>query len=148
MPASLADPRTLGWLQRALAHELGAAQQYLAQGVLASLWGEEALAEALRREAQEELGHAQALMQRLIELGAAPAAGALAPARLGRSPAELHAANLQLENEAVQLYGQALLHAQRLRDHATAQLLDAILQAEALHRETALRRLQTGELHA
>jgi len=31
-----ADPRTLGWLSRALTHELGAVQQYLAQSALAS----------------------------------------------------------------------------------------------------------------
>lgn len=133
MPATLADPRTLGWLQRALTHELGAVQQYMAQAVLAGLWGETALADELRQEAQQELGHAQALMQRLIELGAAPAAGAMAPARLGRNPAELWAANQVLEREAVSLYEQAWAHAQRLRDHDTAALLHPILQDEAAH---------------
>ena len=63
------DPRTLGWLARALTHEMGAVQQYLAQSVLARLWGDEALAAKLRREAEEELGHAERLMERLILLG-------------------------------------------------------------------------------
>jgi bacterioferritin len=128
-----ADPRTLGWLQRALAHELGAVQQYLAQSVLARLWGEPALADTLRAEAQEELAHAEGLMRRLVELGRGPSAGAVAPARLGRNAAELWAANRQLEVEAVQLYEQALAHARRVRDAASAELLQGILQAEALH---------------
>jgi bacterioferritin len=128
-----ADPRTLGWLQRALAHEMGAVQQYLAQSVLARLWGETALADELQREAHEELGHAQRLMQRLIELGRAPAAGSVATARLGRSAEELWVANRQLEFDAVQLYGEALAHAQRVRDPISAAVLHDILQAEAAH---------------
>jgi bacterioferritin len=127
------DPRTLGWLQRALAHEMGAVQQYLAQSVLARLWGETALAEELQREADDELGHAQRLMQRLIELGRAPAAGSVATARLGRNAEELWRANRQLELEAVQLYGEAFAHAQRVRDPVSAALLHDILQAEAAH---------------
>jgi bacterioferritin len=127
------DPRTLGWLQRALAHEMSAAQQYLAQSVLARLWGETALADELQREAHEELHHAQRLMQRLIELGRVPAAGSVATARLGRNAEELWQANRQLELEAVQLYGEAFAHAQRVRDAVSAALLHDILQAEAAH---------------
>ena len=52
------DPRTLGWLSRALTHEMSAVQQYLAQSVLARLWGDDELASKLRSEAVEELGHA------------------------------------------------------------------------------------------
>jgi hypothetical protein len=37
------DPRTLGWLSRALTHEMSAVQQYLAQSVLARLWGDESI---------------------------------------------------------------------------------------------------------
>jgi len=78
------DPRTLGWLSRALTHEMSAVQQYLAQSVLARLWGDYALSSQLRREAVEELQHAERLMERLIILGVAPSAGNLPPARLGR----------------------------------------------------------------
>ena len=45
------DPRTLGWLSRALTHEMSAGQQYLAQSVLSRLWGDEALSSKLRSEA-------------------------------------------------------------------------------------------------
>ncbi len=146
MPTTLADPRTLGWLQRALAHELGAVQQYVAQAELAGLWGEVALADELRQEAHQELAHAQGLMQRLIALGATPSAGALAPARLGRNPAELWAANQGLEREAVRLYEQAWQHAQRVRDPDTATLLHGILQDEAAHLQGIDQRLH-GDRH-
>lgn len=129
------DPRTLGWLQRALTHELRAVQQYLAQSVLARLWGDAALADELRREADEELEHAERLMAQLIRLGVAPNAAALPPARLGRAPAELLAADLALEIEAVQLYTDALAHAQRQRDAGTAQLFAGLLADEQRHVE-------------
>lgn len=127
------DPRTLGWLARALTHEMSAVQQYLAQSVLARLWGDEALASKLRHEAVEELGHAERLMERLILMGVAPSAGNLPPARLGRSAGELLAADHTLEVDAVRLYQEALAHAQRMRDADSAALLADILKEEVAH---------------
>ncbi len=132
MPTS-ADPRTLGWLQRALTHEMRAVQQYLAQSVLARLWGDTGLADTFRREAGEELEHAERLMAQLIRLGVAPNASALPPARLGRTPAELLAADHALEVEAVNLYVDALAHAERQRDEVTAQLFAGLLADEQRH---------------
>lgn len=139
------DPRTLGWLTRALGHEMRAVQQYLAQSVLARLWGDAALSEHLRREAVEELGHAERLMQRLILLGVAPSAGNLPPARLGRTVEELLSADRALELDAVRLYQEAMAHATRMRDGEDAALLGDILDEEMAHvRE--LDGLLTGEV--
>jgi len=127
------DPRTLGWLSRALTHEMGAVQQYLAQSVLARLWGDEALAKHLRHEAVEELEHAERLMERLILLGVAPSAGNLPPARLGRGVTDLLAADRVLEVDAVRLYQEAVAHARRMRDADSAALLEGILDEELRH---------------
>ena len=140
------DPRTLGWLGRALNHELSAVQQYLAQSVLARLWGDEALAVELRREAVEELSHAERLMERLILAGVAPSAGTLAPARLGRDVATLLTADGRLEMDAVRLYQQALSHAQRVRDADNANVLSEILHEEAAH-VAELQSLSAGARH-
>lgn len=127
------DPRTLGWLSRALTHEMRAVQQYLAQSVLARMWGDEALSSKLRSEAVEELGHAERLMERLIAVGVAPSAGNLPPSRLGRSVDEMLAADRELEVEAVRLYQEAVAHAQRMRDGSSAALLSEILAEEMEH---------------
>lgn len=127
------DPRTLGWISRALAHEMRAVQQYLAQSVVARLWGDEALAAKLRDEAVSEMTHAERLMEHLIRLGVAPAAGNLPPVRLGRTPEDLLAADRELEVEAVRLYQEAVAHAQRMRDTASATLLSGILAEEMEH---------------
>lgn len=128
-----ADPRTLGWLNRALAHELSAVQQLLAQSVLARRWGDEALAKGLRHEATEELAHAELLMERLIFMGVSPAAQPLSVARLGRNADELLLANRGLELEAIRIYKEALLHANRVRDTETASLMASILDEEKQH---------------
>ncbi|MCS6811729.1 MAG: ferritin-like domain-containing protein [Tepidimonas sp.] len=128
-----ADARVLGWLTRALQHEMTALQQYLAQSVLARLTGHTELAERLRHEALEELAHAERLMQRLIELGVAPAAGAVPPARLGRGVADFPTLNRQLEQTAVVLYQDAADHARRVRDADSEALLRALAAEEAAH---------------
>ena len=127
------DPRTVGWLSRALTHEMSAVQQYLAQSVLAHLWGDETLAKYLRAEAIEELGHAERLMERLIRVGVTPSAANLAPARLGRSVDDLLAADRILEADAVRVYREAVAHAARMRDAESAQLLGEILEDELAH---------------
>jgi bacterioferritin len=138
------DPRTLGWLSRALTHEMGAVQQYLAQSVLARLWGDEALAEHLRHEAVEELEHAERLMERLILFGVAPSAGSLPPARLGRGVMDLLAADRVLEVDAVRLYQEAVAHARRMRDADSAALLEDILAEEVRH-VSSLDGMMTGQ---
>jgi bacterioferritin len=141
------DPRTLGWLARALTHEMSAVQQYLAQSVLARLWGDADLAAHLRHEAIEELEHAERLMERLILLGVAPSAGNLPPARLGRRVEDLLASDRTLELDAVRLYQEALAHARRMRDADSAALLEDILGEELAHVRELDGRLagQTGD---
>jgi bacterioferritin len=139
------DPRTLGWLARALTHEMSAVQQYLAQSVLARLWGDNTLAAELRHEAVEELGHAERLMESLIKLGVAPSAGNLPPSRLGRTPEALLAADHQIEVDAVRLYQQALAHAERMRDGENATLFAAILRDEMEHVNALANRANGGQ---
>lgn len=139
------DPRTLGWLSRALTHEMSAVQQYLAQSVLVRLWGDDALADELRAEAVEELKHAERLMERLIVLGLAPSAGNLAPARLGRSTEALLAADRVIEVDAVRIYQEALAHVERMRDADSASLLSSILDEEMMHVQ-ALDKVMNGKV--
>lgn len=127
------DSRTLGWLTRALTHEMSAVQQYLAQSILARLQGDPVQEEKFRQDAIEELEHAERLMERLVLCGVAPSAGKLTPARLGRSWDEMLVSNRMLEINAVHLYQDALLHAQRMRDGETAALLESILSDEIRH---------------
>lgn len=133
------DPRTLGWLNQALNHEMSAVQQYLAQSVLARLQGHETLSRQLREECLEELDHAARLMERLMLDGVAPQAGTLPPARISRDQAQMLEADRQLELNAVGLYEAALAHARRARDPQCETLFSELLAEEAAH----VRELET-----
>lgn len=132
-------PRVITYLQRALAHELGAAQQYTLQAVHAAHWGRAALAAKLRADAHEELGHGEAFSMRLLALGAIPRAGTNAVPPVGASLGELLAYALATESAAVQLYREASRFCMTVGDAETAALFTRIGADEAAHAE-ALRR--------
>ncbi|WP_019626622.1 bacterioferritin [Thioalkalivibrio sp. ALJT] len=129
----MSDARIVGYLNRAVAHELSAVQQYLAQARLTALWGMTDISDCLRRDAQEELDHADRFMTRMFHYGVAPNGSQLAPVRLGRSMAELMAHNRELEMEAVRLYDEAAVYCRRVGAQDDAVLFESILADELEH---------------
>jgi bacterioferritin len=100
-------PRVLGYLGRALSLELTAVQQYMTQASLAETWGDGEAAQRFRQETVEEMRHAEALVQRMLALGVAPAASQLRPASHGPDLASLLRLDLALEDDLVNLYAEA-----------------------------------------
>lgn len=129
----LANPRINGYLARALSHEMNAVQLYLTQAMLCELWGMQERAEALRRDAGEELGHAGLLIRRMLTLGVAPNTTQLNPVRPGRDPREMLELDRQHEWAAVRMYAEAEQYSRRFQDHATAQLFSELLRDEQEH---------------
>ena len=129
----MSDPRIIGCLNRALAHELSAVQQYLTQARLTALWDMESFSRDLRQEADEELAHADRVISRLLYYGIAPKGGSLSPVRLGRSKAELLLQNLDMEQDAIRLYEEAADYCRRRGAHEDAALFEAIRDEELDH---------------
>mgnify|MGYP005851152871 CR=1 FL=1 len=127
------DARTVGLLARALGHELDAVQLYLAQARLAGLWGMEDAARRFRADVSAELVHAGVLMERMLELGAAPNPAPRGALRLGRTLEEMLAIDRRLEQEAVHLYGEALRYCERRGDEASSRLFRRLLDDELEH---------------
>ena len=123
-------PRIIGFLGQGLSHEYGAVQQYLTQASLCTLWGLEDWAATFRKEAQEELGHADLLSQHLLLRGIAPGAGALNPARPGRDLRQMLDYDVDMERAAVNLYAEAASVADRLRESEVAALFARLRQDE------------------
>lgn len=143
------DARVLGYLGRALSHELSAVQQYLTHAGLARLWGLGEVAEHFRREALEEQEHAERLTNRMLALGAMPNASRIVPVRAGRSLADLLRADWALETRAVALYAEAAGYCARIEDIESWRLFSALHDEELHHaREIAdwLERLRSEPL--
>lgn len=125
----VANPRLAGYLTQALEHELSVVQQYLTQSCLCRLWGEDGLADY----SDEEQGHAGKLICHLLSLGLAPNGTRLKPVRPGRELGEMLWLDRQWEQDAVRLYQDALLYAQRCRDATAAALFAELLADEEGH---------------
>lgn len=127
------DPRLSGYLTRALSHEMAAVQQYLMQAKLVGLWGMAEMSKQICKDVQEELVHAERLMERMLVLGVPSNATQLPPVRTGRSVEEMWQVNRLLEIEAVHLYEEGSLYCARIRDSETKALFDDILKEEMGH---------------
>jgi len=127
------DPRLLGYLNRALGHEMAAVQQYMAQSRLCDLWQMADYCSHFHQDVIEELGHVASLTDALLKQGAAPNATQLPPVRLGRSMEEMLAIDRVLEVEAVRLYEEAAAYCVRVRDGTHHALFEKILHDELEH---------------
>ncbi|HKJ70271.1 MAG TPA: ferritin-like domain-containing protein [Gammaproteobacteria bacterium] len=127
------DPRVPGYLGRALSFELSAVQQYLTHARLAAGWGLSGAADRLRQEAQEEMGHADRIVARMLALGVAPNASFLRPVEAGQDLAALLHADWKLEAEIVSLYEQAHEHCARARDSDGQAFFAELLREEQEH---------------
>lgn len=140
-----------GFLVRALGHELGAVQLYLAQASLAAMWGLDDWSRQFRNDGFEELGHVERVMQRLLELGMAPPAVAGPPVRLGRAVEEMLLIDRELEVDVVRLYEQARLYSARTRNLDCEKLFAGLLGDELehlAHIDASLDALRSSERRA
>lgn len=129
------DPRLLGYLNRALGHEMAAVQQYMTQSRRCDQWGMEKFCAHFRQDVTEELDHAQSLIDALLKMGTAPHVMQLPPVRLGRTLAEMIAVDLSLEIEAIRLYEEAAEYCLRVRNFEHRALFEKILGDELTHYE-------------
>jgi bacterioferritin len=133
MPSTRADSRVLGYLGRALSLELSAVQLYTTQARLLGIWGLVEESTRLRKEAEEELGHAERIIGRMLALSVAPNASQLRPVKLGQNLQDLLAYDLEFENELVQLYAQATRHCTRIGDPDSRVFFETLLNEEQAH---------------
>ncbi|MEB3233937.1 MAG: ferritin-like domain-containing protein [Cyanobacteriota bacterium] len=126
-------PRVLGYLGRALSLELSAVQQYMTQASLVELWGDQDAATRFRQETVEEMRHAESIVQRMLALGVAPAASQLRPAAHGPDLASLLRQDAQLEQDLIQLYGDAVRFCVLIGDGLHRDFFTGLLDDEQHH---------------
>ena len=135
-------PRIIAYLQRAVSHEFGAAQQFTLQAVQAERLGLGPFADELRAGALEELRHAEAFARRLHELGVGSPSVLAAQRPVGRTVVELLRFGLATETDAMRLYSEALQFCERMADAGNAALFARIHGDEVQHYQELERRLR------
>lgn len=129
----MAREQTLKNLQKALAMELSAAHQYQLHAHVLDDWGIDRLAAKMREEMQEELGHSDAYIERIMFLKGDPELRFDKPPARAQTLADMFAADLADEKEAIDFYSQAARDAAEEGDIGSRVLFEKIVLDEEGH---------------
>ena len=119
-------------LQKVLANELVAINQYFLHAKMFDNWGYGVLAAKSRQESIDEMHHADQLIARLLMLENAPSMKC-PELRVGKDVTEALRGDLALEHDAVKDLNAGIKTCERDGDYVSRQLLIAILESEEQH---------------
>lgn len=121
-------------LQTALAMELTAVNQYMLHAHVLEDWGLDKLATKMRAEMQEELGHAQGFIQRMIFLKGDPKLEAAKVPKRAENLLAMFETDLADEENAIVFYTKAAQEAAEAGDIGTRTLFEKIVLDEEGHK--------------
>jgi bacterioferritin len=120
-------------LQTALAMELTAAHQYQLHASVLSDWGIDRLSAQMREEMQEELGHSDEYITRILFLKGEPKLTFAKPPVIAESLVQMFESDLADEKEAITFYTAAARQADEAGDIGTRSLFERIAMDEEGH---------------
>ena len=120
-------------LQAALAMELAAAHQYQLDASILSDWGIDRLAAQMRKEMQEELGHSDDYIARILFLKGEPKLVLAKPPVIAESLMQLFQSDLTDEKDAITFYTSSARQADKAGDIGTRSLFERIAMDEEGH---------------
>lgn len=124
---------TLRNLQTALAMELTASHQYQLHASVLDDWGMDLLAAKMRQEMQEELGHSDDYISRIMFLKGEPSLVLAKTPELAKSLVEMFETDLADEKEAITFYTSAARQAFEAGDIGTRSLFERVVMDEEGH---------------
>ena len=127
------NERLLEVLNTLLAEELTAINQYMVHSEMCESWGYGKLHSAIRKQAMEEMHHAEWLIERIIFFEGIPTVSRLNTIHIGKSVFEMIMNDSADEVGAVRAYNSAISLAREVEDQVTVDLLTRILKMEEGH---------------
>lgn len=140
------DAQVLDALNRALAEELTAINQYFLHAELCENWGYEKLAKYIKKQSIDEMKHAERLIERILFLDGMPS---LQPSTLsvGHNVQSMLESDKALEQEAVSLYNENIRLSVEKGDNGSKELFTTLLKDEEEHYDWLEAQLhQIGEM--
>ena len=120
-------------LNSLLADELTAINQYMVHSEMCENWGYGKLHMAIRKQAMDEMHHAEWLIERIIFLDGAPTVSKLNVIKIGKTVPEMISNDDKDELDAVNAYNEAVKLAREVGDEGSVDLLTKILKMEEGH---------------
>ncbi|HCU20665.1 MAG: bacterioferritin [Bacteroidetes bacterium GWE2_42_24] len=134
-------------LNSLLVDELTAINQYMVHSEMCENWGYRKLHNAIRKQAMDEMHHAEWLIERIIFFEGTPTVSKLNPMKIGKTVSEMISNDNQDELDAIHAYNNAIRLARETDDQGTVDLLTKILKMEEGHVDWAeIQRDQIGQM--
>ena len=126
------NSKVIDHLNEALREELTAINQYFLHAEMCHNWGYHRLGAYIKKQAIDEMKHAEVLIERLLFLDATPKMEYL-PLTVGQAVKDQLGADLKLELNAVAMYNKAIQIARENADDTSADLFRKLLKDEEDH---------------
>ena len=134
-------------LNSLLADELTAINQYMVHSEMCENWGYAKLHMAIRKQAMDEMHHAEWLIERILFFEGAPTVSKLNAIRIGKTVSEMISNDNGDELDAIHAYNNAIKLAREVDDQGTVDLLTKILKMEEGHVDWAeIQRAQIEQM--
>jgi bacterioferritin len=127
------DAKVIEHLNKILANELIAINQYFLHSRMYKDWGLKELAEYEYKESIDEMKHADKLIERILFLEGLPNLQNLGKLLIGENTLEMLKCDLQLEMKAIPDLREAIVHCESVKDFGSRELLEKILESEEEH---------------
>jgi bacterioferritin len=127
------NPKVVAALNQALSAELTAIAQYMVHAEMLSNWGYARLGGLIKKQAIDEMKHAEGLIERLLFLDAAPQIAVQLQPKIGKTVAEQIANDLAAETEAIHMYNASVKACSGAGDNGTRDLFEQMVKDEEQH---------------
>lgn len=127
------DPKIIAHLNKVLANELIAINQYFLHARIYDDWGLKALGHKEYHESIDEMKHADELVKRVLFLEGLPNLQDLGKLRIGETVEEMLRCDLSLEMDAIPDLKVAIGYAESVQDYISRDLFQDILEDEEEH---------------
>jgi bacterioferritin len=132
-------------LNKLLANEQSAYNQYILNSQVLKNWGIEKMAQTEREEANDEIGHAELLLERILYLEGTPKMEGGKPSQVNRDVKEVLEHNLDLEVAGIADLREGIEACNRVGDWVSRELMVKILTDEEGHEDHLITQLELIE---
>jgi bacterioferritin len=122
------DNKVIEQLNKLLAGELTAMDQYFIHSRMYQDWGLDKLYERINQEMQDETGHADVLIKRILFLEGVPDLSKRAPLAIGSNVPEMLKNDLELELNVAAALKEVIAFCESVNDYNTRETLESLLQ--------------------